>query len=110
MDAKKQHQHKAEVILKIEENGELLASGQASLESGCCYIGRMAVWPQYQGKGIGSKLLTALEQVFPNVSRIELFTGEHSEANLAMYCHRGYKQFQTARLGKTTVIFLERHV
>ena len=47
---------KTKVILKIEENGELLASGQASLEPGCCHIGRMAVWPQYQGKGIGSKL------------------------------------------------------
>jgi len=101
---------KTKVILKIVENGKLLASGQARLESGCCHIGRMAVWPQYQGQGIGSKLLVALEKVFSNASRIELFTGENSEANLAMYRHRGYKQFKTAKLGKTTVIFLERHV
>lgn len=100
---------KTKTVLKIVENGELLASGQARLESGCCHIGRMAVWPQYQGRGIGSKLLAALEDVFPNVTRIELFTGEKSEANLAMYQRRGYKQFNTAKLGKTTVIFLERH-
>ena len=95
-------------VLKIVQNGKLLAAGQARYDSGSCYIGRMAVWPDLQGQGIGSKLLTSLENVFPSAKRIELFTGEHSKANLAMYNHRGYKEFKRALLGNTTVIFLER--
>lgn len=96
-------------VVKIVENGKLLASGQARFESGSCYIGRMAVWPQYQGKGIGSQLLATLEAVFPSATRYELFTGENSRSNLAMYERRGYKRFKTDQLGKTKVIFLERY-
>jgi len=95
-------------ILKIVEDGKLLASGQARLENGTCYIGRMAVWPNLQGKGVGSKLLSSLENVFPEAKRVELFTGENSLANLAMYNRRGYVEFKSAQLGKTKVIFLER--
>jgi len=98
------------VILKIVSNGELLASGQAKLDSGSCHIGRMAVLPQHQGKGIGSMLLTALEGFFPKITRVELFTGENSGKNLAMYHRRGYKEFKISQLGKTKVIFLERYV
>lgn len=95
-------------ILKIVEKGLLLASGQARLEDGTCHIGRMAVWPELQGKGVGSKLFTALETLFPEANRIELFTGELSASNLAMYKRRGYVEFKRAQLGKTNVIYLER--
>jgi len=97
-------------ILKITDDGALLASGQVKYSDGCCYIGRMAVLPEFQGRGIGSKLLSALEAVFPDAKRFELFTGEKSEKNLAMYSRRGYMPFKTAALGKTKVIFLERLV
>lgn len=97
-------------ILKITENGALLASGQARFSEGCCYIGRMAVWPNLQGKGIGSALLSALESSFSGTNRLELFTGENSTRNLAMYKRRGYVPFKTAQLGKTKVIFLERYL
>ncbi len=70
----------------------------------------MAVWPTLQGRGIGSKLLTVLENVYPDASRAELFTGEHSASNLAMYRRRGYVKFKRAMLGKTTVIFLQRNL
>lgn len=97
-------------VLKITENGALLASGQARFYEGCCYIGRMAVWPNLQGKGIGSALLSALEALFPDAKRCELFTGEQSARNLSMYKRRGYAPFKTAKLGRTTVIFLERYL
>jgi GNAT superfamily N-acetyltransferase len=97
-------------ILKITKNGALLASGQARYSEGCCYLGRMAVWPNLWGKGIGSTLLSALESLFPDAKRFELFTGEQSERNLVMYRSRGYVPFKTAQLGKTKVIFLERYL
>lgn len=98
----------SKTTLKIVDGDKLLASGQVHFDAGSCFIGRMAVWPELQGKGIGSKLLSALESVFPDATRSELFTGEKSAPNLAMYKRRGYREFKTHMLGKTEVIFLER--
>lgn len=96
-------------VIKITKNERIIATGQASIENGTCFISRLSVWPELQGKGIGSKVLTALEELFPKANRYELFTGEKSQANLAMYNRRGYKPFKSASLGNTTVIFLEKH-
>ena len=97
-------------ILKIESDGKLLASGQAQLKGNTCHIGRMAVRPAFHGQGLGSKMLSALEKLFPECKRIELFTGQNSTRNLAMYKSRGYEPFKTAKLGNTTVIYLQRLV
>ena len=95
-------------VLKVVSGDQILASGQVELKGDTSFICRMAVWPESQGQGVGSKLMSALENVYPETKRIELFTGEKSEANLAMYKRRGYKEFNRAKLGKTTVIFLEK--
>ena len=95
-------------IVKIVIDGEIVASGQAKFSNSTCEIGRMAVKTKFKGKGIGSKLLTALESSFSEANRIELFTGINSAANLAMYNRRGYKQFKQKKFGDTTVVFLEK--
>ncbi|MCJ8145453.1 GNAT family N-acetyltransferase [Acinetobacter sp. A3.8] len=96
-------------ILKVILNGELVASGQVYFKNASVHIGRMAVLPKLQGQGIGSQLFTALEKTFPNAQRFELFTGEHSQKNLAMYQRRGYKPFKVEKFGSTKVLFLKRY-
>ena len=96
------------VVLKVIKGGEVWGSGQVRLDGETAHIGRMAIWPHMQGRGIGSRLLFALENVFDEARRIELFTGEKSEANLGMYKRRGYTPFRKEKLGKTTIIFLEK--
>lgn len=98
------------IVLKVVEDGEILGSGQAHFDGHTIYLGRMAVWPQAQGRGIGTMLMSALEGINSEAKRIELFTGENSDANLAMYKRRGYKIFKQAKLGKTTVLFLEKRL
>lgn len=95
-------------VLKVVSGNKILASGQVELKGDSSFICRMAVCPESQGQGIGSKLMSALENVYSDTKRVELFTGEKSTANLAMYGRRGYKEFKRAKLGKTTVIFLEK--
>ena len=98
----------SKAILKIVINNKIVGSGQAQLNGVTCHIGRMAVLNEYKGQGIGSKLLSTLEGVYPQATRVELFTGLKSEANLTMYARRGYKQVRQELLGGTTVVFLEK--
>lgn len=97
-------------IFKVEHEGNIIATGQTHFQDGTCYIGRMAVEPSLQGQGIGSQLLAALENTFPNTTRLELFTGSKSVANLGMYQHRGYTPFKKVEAGATTLIFLEKRI
>ncbi len=48
--------------------------------------------PDRQGHGLGSSLLTALEDRFrqAGVTETRLFTGEHSDANVRLYKRLGY--------------------
>lgn len=95
-------------ILKVEENKRIIASGQAYIHNDTCFIGRLIVLPEFQGKGYGSAILDNLEKAFPKVKRYELFTGEKSVRNIQLYKRKGYSAFKEETLGKTKVIFLEK--
>lgn len=56
-------------------------------------LGRLAVAPDRQGEGLGSRLLAVVEGSAPaSVAEIRLFTGEHSPANLRLYGRCGYEE------------------
>ncbi|MCJ8311576.1 MAG: GNAT family N-acetyltransferase [Saccharospirillaceae bacterium] len=95
-------------ILKIIINNKIIGSGQAQLKGTTCYIGRMAIINEFKGQGLGSKLLSVLETIYPEANCVELFTGLKSKSNLEMYNRRGYKQVREKLMGKTTVVFLEK--
>ena len=54
----------------------------------------MAVKPEFQGRGIGSQLMSALESVYSKVETFEVFTGVNSTRNLGMYERRGYSKIK----------------
>ena len=63
----------------------------------------------YQNKGLGRKLMQAIEERFPNCDRFELYTGEKSLKNLYLYNKLGYKEFKQERLSeKVNLVFLEK--
>ncbi|WP_345415978.1 GNAT family N-acetyltransferase [Halioxenophilus aromaticivorans] len=96
------------IILKIEQQGVIVASGQVSFKDGCAFIARMAVIPALQGRGLGSRLMAALESSFPKAEYYRLFTGAKSTRNLAMYQRRGYQEYARKLLGKTEVVYLQK--
>ena len=69
---------------------QLVGSIRAKDELGVCAIGRLIVHPNFQGRGIGSKLLGAIEARFSEVRIYELFTGSTSVANIRLYQKPGY--------------------
>ena len=74
------------------------------------YIGRLIVKPEYQNKGIGTKLMQAIEQRFKFANRYELFTGHKRNRNLHLYQKLGYYEFKTVPVNESlTMVFLEKY-
>ena len=86
------------VMLKALDEQTLAGTVRAYIAEGTAHIGRLAVMPQWQGRGYGSALLTAILSAAKAV-RYELFTSAKSERNLRLYEKFGfvpYKKVQTA--------------
>ena len=84
-------------ILKVVEDRNIVGSVRAFEKEGTCHIGRLIIRPDYQNKGIGKKLMGAIEKCFEGV-RYELFTGHISEKNLPFYEKLGYKRYKTEKV------------
>lgn len=84
---------KGAVLVACTEAGEIIGSVRGFVENGTGYIGKLIVSPTYQGQGIGSALLSAIERKL-EARRLELFTSAWSERNLGLYQRRGYRPFR----------------
>jgi ribosomal protein S18 acetylase RimI-like enzyme len=61
-------------------------------DDGVLHIGRLAVAPDQQGRGIGTRLLRAVEDLAgPEVTTFALFTGAASDDNVRLYEALGYR-------------------
>lgn len=98
-----------QVFLKVELEGRIIGSVRSYLENGTCYIGKLIVHPKHQNRGIGTKLLSAAECLFPDAERYKLFTGQASVRNLHLYGKHGYRTFRSEEVSKKlTLVFLEK--
>jgi ribosomal protein S18 acetylase RimI-like enzyme len=71
----------------------LVGAARLTLDGPIGWISRVAVAPDQQGQGIGSRLLATLEAAAPSqVRRFQLAAGHRSSDNLAMYERRGYRE------------------
>jgi GNAT superfamily N-acetyltransferase len=71
----------------------VVGSIRAVEDDAVLHIGRLAVAPDQQGRGIGSRLLRAVEDLAgPEVATFALFTGAASDDNVRLYETLGYRQ------------------
>jgi ribosomal protein S18 acetylase RimI-like enzyme len=98
------------LILKVVDQYRIIGSIRAFEKDGTCYIGKVIVHPDYQNKGIGTKLMTEIESKFNYVLRYELFTGYKDEKNLHFYDKLCYKQFKEIEIGNNgfKMVYLEK--
>ena len=92
------------VFLKVDKDGEIIGSVRAMSKEGTCYIGKLIVSPAHQNRGIGKKLLSEIETLFPDVNRYELFTGAKSLKNLHIYKTLGYQNGGTNRITRVNAL------
>lgn len=79
------------IVLKAIVHGEIVGTARGNIADGVAYINKLAVLENQRGKGIGTKLLNAIESCFPNVSKFSLGTSAKSSWNIEMYRRHGYK-------------------
>ena len=82
------------LVLKAVLADKIIGSVRASEKQDGVYIGKLMVMPGCQNKGIGKRLLQAIEERFRG-KRFWLFTGGKSEKNIAFYEKSGYTRFKT---------------
>jgi GNAT superfamily N-acetyltransferase len=96
-------------VLKATLERRIIGSVRAHMRAGTCYVGKLIVHPDFQNRGIGTRLMHEIEGCFPDAERYELFTGHKSQRNLYLYQKLGYRPFKSEMISeKLTLVFLEK--
>ncbi|QAY70188.1 GNAT family N-acetyltransferase [Xylanimonas protaetiae] len=91
------------------EGPRLVGSIRVELEENKATLGRLAVAPDMQGRGIGTSLLFAIIPYLPEaVTEIWVFTGKDSKENISMYAKHGFEQHHDETAGALTYTYLRR--
>lgn len=98
----------AGIILKAVRDNKIIGSVRGRVDAGTTYVGKLIVHPQCQGRGLGTRLLSAIEQHCAT-ERYELFTSTRSLHNLRLYERLGYKKFCERKItDELTFVYLEK--
>jgi tRNA (guanine37-N1)-methyltransferase len=80
-------------VWKAVAGTRIVGAVHVAVDGSVARIGRLMVAPDWQGRGVGTKLLRVAEQTAPaGVTQYELFTGAESEGNLRLYRKAGYRE------------------
>jgi ribosomal protein S18 acetylase RimI-like enzyme len=91
--------------LKATSGHRIVGAVRARVRGSSSHIGRLIVVPDLQGRGVGSRLLTAIErETAAEVDRHTLFTGHLSVANLRLYERHGYVEARREELAPGVVL------
>jgi len=91
--AELQAEHDRQCWLVAVEERRIVGIVRAYRADGLWHVGRLGVVPDRQGAGIGSRLLSAIEDAAPSdVRGFALFTGPKSSRNVALYERAGYRR------------------
>ncbi|MGH9715995.1 MAG: GNAT family N-acetyltransferase [Candidatus Acidiferrales bacterium] len=97
------------LVLKTQIADIVVGSVRANCENGVCAIGRLIVHPDHQRQGIGTRLMQAIEALFPSAKRFELFTGDRSEGNIRLYAKLGYRVIRSDEPSPTIkLVYMEK--
>ena len=98
------------VILKlVSDDNIIIGSVRAKTKDGTTHIGKLMVHPDYRCRGLGSRLMTEIENCFPK-TRYELFTATKSVHNIRRYQKMGYEIFDRKEINDELVfVYMQKH-
>ena len=96
------------MLMAVNEDGKIVGTVRGHKAPDGFYIGRLAVQPQWQGRGCGSALLkTIIAEA--GATRLVLFTSTKSERNLRLYEKFGFTHFKKSTTATgVPLIWLEK--
>ena len=98
-----------QTLFKAVINGKVVGSVRGYVAEGTGHISRLSVHPYFQSKGVGKKLVAAIETRLTDATRFEVFTWHKSKRNLALYGKLGYHEFKTDQLNSAVNrVYLEK--
>ncbi len=104
------HDFTSKVFLKAECEDRLIGSVRGYQMGETCYVQRLIVHPDFQGRGIGTALMAQIESFFEQAQRFELFAGHKSDRNIRLYDRLGYKVFKREVIHENlSFVFMEKH-
>ena len=97
------------IFLKADVEGKIVGAVKAHQLNRVCFIERLIVHPSFQGRGIGTLLMSRIEAHFEQAQRFELFTVHKSERNIGLYQRLGYLMFKTEKISENlSFVFMEK--
>ena len=78
-------------VLKAVDGERLLGAIRGIVTGATCLIRVLVVAPEAQGRGLGARLLRAIEDAHPQVERFELTTNMIMVGNVRFYLRHGYE-------------------
>lgn len=99
------------VIAELE--GRVVGMGALKrVDAETAELKRMRVQPEYQGKGLGTKLLRLLENKAKELGYtcLILDTSLQQQAALHMYTKHGYKEYKRGELGGLYTVWMEKEL
>ena len=96
-------------VLKATLDHRIIGSVRGFQQGDACFMQRLIVHPDHQGRSLGTALMRRLEGAFPEARRAELFTGHQSERNIRLYERLGYRIFrQEPVTDNLSFVFMEK--
>jgi len=87
----------------------LVGSVRVGIEDGKANLSRLAVVPDLQGLGIGTKLLLGVLGYLPeDTHEVWVFTGQDSKQNLSLYAKHGFEHQYVQHAGDLTYAYLRK--
>lgn len=87
----------------------MIGSIRVLIEGTKATLGRFAVAPDLQGRGVGTRLLMAILPYLPDgIEEVWVFTGRDSLQNLALYEKHGYEYEHDRTAGDLTYAYLRK--
>ena len=97
-------------VLKATDGERLLGSVRGIVTGDTCLIRVLAVAPDAQGRGLGARLLGAIEAAHPEVRRFELTTNMIMVGNVRFYLRHGYEVVEQVQHAPTIRLAFMRKV